>query len=150
MQVIDLHLYLKFRSSTGVFQTFCQKKPTTSFLNKWNIGRNGLIIVSPALILARTFTMLKTMTKNKNKIYTSILISFLRSWSHMPQSATMNKLKKNRNIRKNISFRMTLQLLFIFFIIKQFAQINVFKIVQLLLIQESFLLKITSFGFMTS
>ena len=33
MQVIDLHLYQNRHSSTGVFQTFCQYKPTTWFLH---------------------------------------------------------------------------------------------------------------------
>ena len=39
MQAIDLHLYLKCHSSTDVFQIFCQLKPTTWFLHKWDIGR---------------------------------------------------------------------------------------------------------------
>ena len=29
----------KCHSYTGVFQTFCQQKPTTWFLHKWNIGQ---------------------------------------------------------------------------------------------------------------
>ena len=37
-EIIDLHLYLKCHSSTGVFQTFWLEKPTTWFLHKSNIG----------------------------------------------------------------------------------------------------------------
>ena len=44
MQVDDLHLYLKCHSSTDVFQTFYRQKPTTWFILKWNIGRNGSIV----------------------------------------------------------------------------------------------------------
>ena len=44
----DLHLYLKWHSSTGVFQTFWQKKPTTWFLHKSNIGRKW--VKAPGII----------------------------------------------------------------------------------------------------
>ena len=39
MHVDDMHRYLKCHSSTGVFQTFCQQKPTTWFIHNQNIGR---------------------------------------------------------------------------------------------------------------
>ena len=39
VQAIDLNLYFKCHSSSGVFQTFCLQKPTAWFLHKWNIGQ---------------------------------------------------------------------------------------------------------------
>ena len=45
LQVIDLHLYLKYYSSIGVFQTFWQQKPTTWFLHKSHIGRKWVYVI---------------------------------------------------------------------------------------------------------
>ena len=42
-----------------------------------------LVIVLLALTLARSFIMLKTITANKDKSFTIVLISFQRSWSYI-------------------------------------------------------------------
>ena len=43
-----------------------------------------LVIFLPGLTLTRSFIKLNTATENKKKSYTIILISFFRSWSHIP------------------------------------------------------------------
>ena len=43
-----------------------------------------LVIFLPVLTLTRSFIKLNTATENKKKSYTIILISFFRSWSHIP------------------------------------------------------------------
>ena len=42
MQITDLQLYLKRHPSAGVFQKFCKEKPTTWFLQKWNVGQKRI------------------------------------------------------------------------------------------------------------
>ena len=48
-----------------------------------------LIIVLPALKLARSFIIFNTMIGNKSKRYNIIVMYFLRSWSDMPRSETL-------------------------------------------------------------
>ena len=43
-----------------------------------------LVIFLPVLTLTRSFIKLNTATENKKKSYTIILISFFRSWLHIP------------------------------------------------------------------
>ena len=43
MQVIDLYLYLKCHSSTGVFQTFASKNQLPGFYVNGALVENGLI-----------------------------------------------------------------------------------------------------------
>ena len=56
------------------------------------ISMGPFIILLPGLTLSvvRSF-MSYTMIKNKN-VFTNILISFMRSWSHTPCSAMMIKI----------------------------------------------------------
>lgn len=68
--------------------------------------------------------------ENDNNNYT-ILISFLRSWSHIPSSATMISEKVEISVKLLFSFYIIvfniMELLVILFMIKLFPQMNVFK-----------------------
>ena len=107
-----------------------------------------LILVLLALTLHRSFIILNTTTEHKNKSCALILISFLKSWPHIPRVILVILVKILFTI-SIIVFNM-MKLLVILFIIKLFAQINVFKKVKPFFIEESFFLTIRSLSFMSA
>ena len=110
-----------------------------------------LILVLLALTLDRSFIILNTTTEHKSKSYVVILISFLRSWPHIPRVILVILVKLLFTI-SIIVFNM-MKLLVILFIIKLFAQIKkvqVLKKVQLFFIKQSFFLTIRSLSFMSA
>ena len=66
-------LYLKCHSFKGVFQTFCQEKPTTWFLRERNIGRKWLNWTEVSVInltkVFLTFLNLKGVFLEKKNVY---------------------------------------------------------------------------------
>ena len=77
----------------------------------------------PALTLARSFILLRTIAENQNKSYAIILMSFLSSWSHIPWSAIM--ISEKIVILVKFCFCFPSWLLVILNTITLFVQINI-------------------------
>ena len=76
-------------SRNVLFSLYCRNGETICNLTCWWLYCTIQLFDHNFHHVKKRFIMLNTMMENKSKIPTNILISFLRSWSHIPCSTTI-------------------------------------------------------------